>query len=133
MFKPTARAGCTSQLYWPAVLAGCTSRTREPAALAGCTSELREPTVRAGCTNRPRESAARAGCTGRPHKPAAGAKRTDIRESPRSRYCRSLYPVLNIHHTNTRQAIRKPVIMVMLRPTLTSATSKKLHRNPLIR
>jgi len=48
-------------------------------------------------------------------------------------YCLNRYPVLNIHQTRTRQAARKTQTMVKLRPTLTSETSKKLQRKPLIK
>ncbi len=50
-----------------------------------------------------------------------------------SPYCLSRYPVLNIHHTSNRQANRNTQIIARLTPTLTSATSKKLQRKPLIR
>ena len=43
------------------------------------------------------------------------------------------YPVLKIHHTSARQTTRNTAVMPRLTATLTSATSKKLQRKPLIR
>ena len=65
---------------------------------------------------------------------AAGA-RPCAQKSRRGRqnYLLSRYPVLKIHHTAKRHTTRNKSVIARLTATLTSAVSKKLQRNPLIR